>query len=122
MENLPWEVLLSTALTTLTALVVTALYRKFETYINDSLSWRNCMNEWRESSMRAQQTTMRATLIHNAEKYLSRGWITMEERTSWVDMHAQYSALGANGLIDTYRVKIDALPDRSIDDIVGSGL
>lgn len=122
MDNISWEVLLSTALTTLTALVVTALYRKFENYIKDSIDWRTGVDAWRVSSIRAQQTTMRATLIHNAEKYLSRGWITSEERSSWVDMHEQYSALGANGFIDTYREKINALEDRTVDDIIGSGL
>lgn len=62
----------------------------------------------------AQQTTMRATLIHNAEKYIERGWITPEEFTSWYDMHDKYSGIGANGLIDTYRTKIAALPQKEI--------
>lgn len=63
----------------------------------------------------AQQVTMRATLIHNAEKYLERGWITPEERAAWYDMHDKYSSLGANGLIDTYRQKLNGLPDKEID-------
>jgi len=63
----------------------------------------------------AQQTTMRATLLHNAEKYIERGWITPEERVSWCDMHDKYASLGANGLIDTYRQKLDSLPDKEIE-------
>lgn len=63
----------------------------------------------------AQQTTMRATLLHNAEKYLERGWITPEERASWCDMHDKYASLGANGLIDTYRQKLNSLPDKEIE-------
>lgn len=69
----------------------------------------------------AQQTTMRATLIHNAEKYFERGWLTPEEQNSWCDMHDKYSALGANGLIQSYRQKIDALPHRQISSILDEG-
>ena len=88
--------------------------------------------EWRDSvsvHMKAQddqmalmtaslQSTMRATLIHNAEKYFSRGSITPEEQSSWDDMHDRYAAMGFNGLIDTYREKIDALPHVTIDRLI----
>ena len=67
-----------------------------------------------DTIMGATQTTMRATLIHNAEKYFERGWLTPEERASWCDMHDKYSDMGFNGLIDTYRHKLDELPDRII--------
>lgn len=91
--------------------------------------------EWRESvteHMRRQdenmglmtsslQSTMRATLIHNAEKYFSRGSITPEEHASWCDMHDRYSAMGFNGLIDTYRVRIDKLPHVTIEHLIGGG-
>lgn len=87
--------------------------------------------EWRESvtnHMQKQdehmalmtsslQSTMRATLIHNAEKYFTRGSITPEEQASWCDMHDRYSAMGFNGLIDTYRHKIDALPHVTIEEL-----
>jgi hypothetical protein len=63
------------------------------------------------------QSTMRATLIHNAEKYFSRGSITPEEQASWCDMHDRYSAMGFNGLIDSYRAKIDLLPHVTIDEL-----
>ena len=60
------------------------------------------------------QTTMRTDLIHLYEKFTTRGWITPEERAAWHDMHAKYSALNANGLIDSYSAKLDELPDREI--------
>lgn len=63
------------------------------------------------------QSTMRATLIHNAEKYFTRGSITPEEQASWCDMHDRYSAMGFNGLIDTYRRKIDSLPHVTIEEL-----
>ena len=66
----------------------------------------------------ALQSTMRATLIHNAEKYFSRGTITPEEQASWCDMHDRYSAMGFNGLIDSYRTKIDQLPHVTVESLV----
>lgn len=64
------------------------------------------------------QSTMRATLIHNAEKYFSRGSITPEEHASWCDMHDRYSAMGFNGLIDGYRTRIDRLPHVTIEHLI----
>lgn len=97
---------------------LTALFKQ---YHESSAAWRARVDEKLDRQteqmgtlMDATQTTMRAQLIHNAEKYFERDWITPEERASWCDMHDRYSALGANGLIETYRRKIDALPDREI--------
>lgn len=67
------------------------------------------------------QSTMRATLIHNAEKYFSRGSITPEEHASWCDMHDRYSSMGFNGLIDTYRARIDKLPHVTIEALIEEG-
>lgn len=98
----------------------------------DTEAKRKAEAEWRESvasHMQAQsqqmslmttalQSTMRASLIHNAEKYFSRGSITPEEHASWCDMHDKYSAMGFNGLIDTYREKIDALPHVTVESLM----
>jgi len=62
----------------------------------------------------ATQTTMRTSLLHYIEKYLTRGWLTPEERSSLNDMHSKYAALNANGFIDGYMRRIDELPDREI--------
>lgn len=62
----------------------------------------------------ATQTTMRTTLLHYIEKYLTRGWLTTEERSSLNDMHEKYAALNANGFIDGYMRRIESLPDREI--------
>lgn len=95
--------------------------RRREDARSESAAWRrevdgklDAQGNRMETIMRSTQTTMRATLIHNAEKYFERGWITPEERASWCDMHDQYSGLGANGLITTYRRKLDDIPDRLI--------
>ena len=62
----------------------------------------------------ATQTTMRTTLLHYIEKYLTRGWVTPEERASLMDMHRKYAALSANGFIDGYMARVAELPDKEI--------
>ena len=106
--------ILQTALTALIGLIVGSLYKHALDYFKSGKEWRTQTGAKIDKLADAQQSTMRATLIHNSEKYFERGWITPEERASWCDMHDRYSALGANGLIETYRNKIDALPDREI--------
>ena len=103
--------------TTITGVVgwgVKALLDTLRAYVESSQRWRAKMDGKVDSIMGATQTTMRATLIHNYEKYQERGWLTPEERASWCDMHDKYSAMGFNGLIDTYRAKLNELPDREI--------
>lgn len=100
----------------------------------DTDAKRKAEAEWRDAVMKhmsaqdkqmtlmtsSLQSTMRASLIHNAEKYFSRGSITPEEHASWCDMHDRYSAMGFNGLIDTYRTRIDQLPHVTIDELANS--
>lgn len=87
----------------------------------DERAWRDelmdrigCQDEKLTALNEATQTTMRTQLIHYAEKYLVRGWLTPEERKSWCDMHDKYSDLDANGFIGGYRRKLDDLPDKVI--------
>lgn len=65
----------------------------------------------------AQQSTMRQSLIHSYEKYVTRNWLTTEELSAWLDMHDKYSAMGFNGLIDTYREHIVQLEIRPLDEL-----
>ncbi len=118
---MPLDLILPTAVTTIVGILVKSLFDMLKKYIDASTAWRGSVDAKLDAQavrtntlMDATQTTMRAQLIHNAEKYFERNWITPEERASWCDMHDRYSALGANGLIETYRHKIDALPDREI--------
>lgn len=105
---------ITTAITGAVGWAIKALLDTLRGYIADSTKWRSRMDGKMDTLMGATQTTMRATLIHNYEKYADRGWVTPEERASWCDMHDKYSAMGFNGLIDTYRSKLDSLPDREI--------
>jgi hypothetical protein len=109
-----WELALPTIVTAAVGWLVKTLLDMLREYIDSSSQWRAKTDGKLDTIMGATQTTMRATLIHNYEKYAERGWLTPEERASWCDMHDKYSAMGFNGLIDSYRRKLDALPDREI--------
>jgi hypothetical protein len=62
---------------------------------------------------------MRTQLIHYAEKYLERGWFTPEEHESWHDMHKRYNKIvGENGFIDSYKHKLDLLPERELESVI----
>lgn len=105
---------ITTLVTASVGWAVKALLDQLRSYTTESKAWRNRIEKKMDTMMGATQTTMRATLIHNYEKYAERGWLTPEERASWCDMHEKYSDMGFNGLIDTYREKLDSLPDREI--------
>lgn len=108
------ELIVPTIVTGVVGWLVKTLLDTMRGYISDSQAWRSKMDGKVDTIMGATQTTMRATLIHNYEKYAERGWLTPEERASWCDMHDKYSAMGFNGLIDTYRRKLDELDDKEI--------
>lgn len=103
--------------TSIVLAVVMWLATTFHSYLKEQKERYVGLEHTLNSLMKAQQSTMRASLIHDFERYFERGWITPEERASWCDMHDQYKKLGANGLIDTYRSKLDQLQDRDIDDM-----
>lgn len=67
-----------------------------------------------ELLLQAQQQTMRSDLIRDAERYMSRGWITAEEHRAYSEAFHVYSKLGLNGYIKTYLEKVDDLPIRSL--------
>lgn len=108
------SLVIPTIVTGIVGWLVKTLLDMLRGYIESSHQWRSKTDEKLDTIMGATQTTMRATLIHNYEKYQERGWLTPEERASWCDMHDKYAAMGFNGLIDTYRAKLDNLQDREI--------
>ena len=108
------SLVIPTIVTGIVGWLVKTLLDMLRGYIESSQQWRSKTDKKLDTIMGATQTTMRATLIHNYEKYQERGWLTPEERASWCDMHDKYASMGFNGLIDTYRAKLDDLPDREI--------
>lgn len=108
------DIIIPTAITGVVGWLVKTLLDVLRDYIDASAQWRAKTDGKLDTIMGATQTTMRATLIHNYEKYAERGWLTPEERASWCDMHDKYAAMGFNGLIDTYRDKLNQLPDKEL--------
>ena len=108
------DMIVPTIVTGAVGWLVKTLLDMLRDYIDDSAKWRAKTDGKLDTIMGATQTTMRATLIHNYEKYAERGWLTPEERASWCDMHDKYAAMGFNGLIDTYRDKLNQLPDKEL--------
>ena len=68
----------------------------------------------------AQQQSMRAQLVHNAEKYIERDWLTGEELQTWEDMYQAYEALpGENGYIAAYKARLETLDLKGLSAIQG---
>lgn len=106
--------IVTTCITGAVGWAVKALLDQLKEYRGESKEWREGLDGKVDALTDATQTTMRTTLLHYAEKYLTRGWVTPEERASFYDMHSKYSALNANGYIDGYLERVMALPDKEI--------
>lgn len=104
----------STAVTGAVGWLVKILLDTLRGYVDASMKWRDKMDGKIDALTAATQTTMRTELTHLFEKYTTRGWITPEEHAAWHDMHSKYSALDANGIIDSYAERIDRLPLKEI--------
>lgn len=90
------------------------LAKALHDYSAESRAWRATLDGKLDALTDATQTTMRTSILHYAEKYLERGWVTPEERASLFDMHEKYAALNANGFIDGYMARVQQLPDKEI--------
>ena len=77
-----WELALPAAITAIVGWMVKSLLDAVRDYAADSHRWRMGLDAKIDTIMGATQTTMRATLIHNYEKYAERGWLTPEEPPS----------------------------------------
>lgn len=93
---------------------VRTLTKALKDYGTESKAWRSSLDTKLDAITDATQTTMRTQLLHMSEKYLTRGWVTPEERAALCDMHAKYAALHANGYIDGYMQRVSQLPDKEI--------
>lgn len=104
----------TTCVTGIVGYLVKAVLDSLKQYTDDSAKWRHGLDGKIDALTDATQTTMRTQLLHMSEKYLTRGWVTPEERAALCDMHAKYAALHANGYIDGYMARVAQLPDREI--------
>jgi hypothetical protein len=108
------EIIIQTFLTALVTVLVTRSTQQLIGYRTESRAWREELSKKVDLINEATQATMRTELIHLAEKFITRGWLTSEEYNAWIDMHEKYSGLGANGLIDSYHERLDALEMREV--------
>ena len=111
------EIQWTTIVTSLTVAIVTWLAKQVLALLREGRERDRLLYLKLDALTRATQVDMRQNLIHTFEKYYQRGWVTPEERAAWVDTYEAYHELGANGLIDSYRGKIDTLDDREIGSV-----
>ena len=111
----------STAITGVVGWMVKAVMDALRSYADESREWRRGIEAKLDEQaaktdklMDATQATMRTELVHLYEKYMTREWMTPEESAAWCDMHDRYSAMGFNGLIDSYRARLMTLPIREV--------
>ena len=69
----------------------------------------DALSDRQQMMLDAQHVQMRTTLIHNAEKYLERKWVTSEELRSWIELYDRYDTLGMNGFMRTYLERLEDL-------------
>lgn len=117
--NIPLEILIQTIVTTcLTGIVgwcVKAILDQLKEYRKESKEWRAGLDKRVDSINDATQATMRTTILHYCEKYLTRNWITSEELDSLLDMHDKYVVLNEhNGFINGYIDRVKQLEIKEI--------
>lgn len=113
--EIPIEMLIQTVLTGIIGWAVKTILDQLKTYREESKTWRSNMDNKVDSINDATQATMRTTILHYCEKYIGRGWVTSEELSSLLDMHAKYSALNDhNGFINSYISRVNSLEVKEI--------
>ena len=109
-----WDTIITGLISAAILAGIRMLTKALKDYSAESKAWRTSIDGKLDALNDATQTTMRTTILHYAEKYLERGWVTPEERASLFDMHHKYSSLNANGFIDGYMARVNQLPDKEI--------
>lgn len=61
--------------------------------------------------MESQQAQMRDSLLKDYKKYVSDGWIDIEDLLEWENRYNKYHSLGANGVMDSKRTSLLSLPN-----------
>lgn len=113
--NVPLGLIVQSFLTGMVGWFVKALLDSLASYRKESKEWRNSLDERIDGIGDATQATMRTTILHYCEKYITRGWVTSEELSSLLDMHSKYKVIKKdNGFIDGYIERVNALETREL--------
>lgn len=59
----------------------------------------------------SQQAQMRSNLLKDYKKYISAGYIELEDLDDWENQYQKYHLLGANGVMDAKRNELLKLPN-----------
>lgn len=62
--------------------------------------------------MRSQQEQMKTNLFEQYKKYISQGWIDLEDLSIWESNYQAYHELGKNGVMDSKRDELLKLPNK----------
>lgn len=52
------------------------------------------------------QAMLRDRLRYLGKKYVTQGWVSMEDKEDWENMYQQYHGLGKNGVMDGLRERV----------------
>lgn len=113
--DIPLGLIFQTTLTGIIGWAVKLVLDSLKSYHNESKAWRKCMDKKMDGIQDATQATMRTTILHYCEKYLTREWVTSEELDSLLDMHEKYMVINPNnGFINGYIERVRRLPIHEI--------
>ncbi len=113
--SIPVGVIFQTVLTGMVGWLTKLVLDMLKSYSDESKAWRKAMDDKVDGIGDATQATMRTTILHYCEKYITRGWITSEELSSLLDMHKKYTVINPkNGFIDAYVERVKQLEIREI--------
>ena len=108
--TVPLGLIFQTILTGAVGWLVKLVLDSLKEYRDESKNWRTSMDKKVDGIGDATQATMRTTILHYCEKYITRGWITSEELASLIDMHGKYRVIKPdNGFIDAYVERVKQL-------------
>lgn len=113
--SVPMGLIFQTVLTGVVGWLVKLVLDSLKEYKDESKKWRVNLDKKVDGIGDATQATMRTTILHYCEKYITRDWITSEELSSLLDMHKKYTIIKPdNGFIDAYVERVKQLPLKEI--------
>lgn len=113
--SIPVGLVVQTVLTGVVGWLVKLVLDTLKNYSDESKAWRKKMDDKVDGIGDATQATMRTTILHYCEKYITRDWITSEELSSLLDMHKKYTVINPkNGFIDSYVERVKQLQIKEI--------
>ena len=57
------------------------------------------------------QALLRDRLLSNYKAYALQGYVEPDDKDNWLNLYNQYHSLGANGVMDSVKIKFMDLPD-----------